>query len=219
MSLSKVITVAKGELGNTEWPPGTNLQKYGEEYGWNGVPYCSQFLWWVFNHADEAQAFFGGGKTASCGELYRYYKARGQTVNPSKAQVGDIAILNFKGTTETQHCGLLIEKSEQKGWWKVIEGNTSPGEEGSQDNGGCVALKLRHTSQMVGICRPQYKEEPVNDYKGHWAEKNIDWAKSIGIITGYSDGSFQPDRNISRAEIVTILRRYDEYRFGGEQKK
>ena len=219
MSLSKVIEVAREELGNTEWPPGSNMQKYGEAYGWNGVPYCAQFLWWTFNRAGEKEAFIGGGKTASCGELYRYYKERGQTVKPSKAQVGDIAILNFSGTKETQHCGLLVEKVGNQGWWRTIEGNTSPGDEGSQDNGGCVALKLRHINQMVGICRPQFKEEPVIDYKGHWAEKEIDWAKSIGIIKGYADGSFQPDRNITRAEIVTILRRYDEYRFGGEEKK
>lgn len=32
MSLSKVIETARGELGKTEWPPGSNRTKYWESY-------------------------------------------------------------------------------------------------------------------------------------------------------------------------------------------
>ena len=32
-----VLTVAAGEIGTTESPSNSNLQKYGEWYGWNGV--------------------------------------------------------------------------------------------------------------------------------------------------------------------------------------
>ena len=38
MSLSKVIEIARGELGQTENPAGSNLTKYGFWYGVDGVP-------------------------------------------------------------------------------------------------------------------------------------------------------------------------------------
>lgn len=68
MSLSKVIEAARGELGYTESPPGSNRTKYWESYDpkMQGQPWCVAFLWWCFAQAGERMAFFGGGKTASC---------------------------------------------------------------------------------------------------------------------------------------------------------
>lgn len=44
-----------------------------------------------------------------------------------------------------------------------------------------------------------------NDYTGHWGEANIAKALELGIIKGYPNGEFGPDRNITRAEFVTML--------------
>lgn len=46
-----------------------------------------------------------------------------------------------------------------------------------------------------------------SDISGHWAEEYIKKAANYMLITGYEDGSFRPDRNITRAEAVTILNR------------
>lgn len=43
------------------------------------------------------------------------------------------------------------------------------------------------------------------DVRGHWAESYISAAADLGIITGYPDGSFKPDKNITRAEAMTII--------------
>lgn len=206
MSLKKVIELAQRELGTTEYPPGSNLQKYGAEYGLNGAPWCVIFLWWLFTHADEALAFFGPGKTASCGQLLAWYKSVGQTVNAFSAQPGDILILNFHGTDDTEHCG-LVTKSYDGGRYQTIEGNTSPGEEGSQDNGGCVALKTRYAYQIVGACRPQYKAEEIQatDYSGHWAEDAIQFCIDHKIMTGYPDGTFRPDQTVTRGELAEVM--------------
>lgn len=215
MSLSKVIEVALGELGKTEFPKGSNLTEYGERYGRNGVPWCVIFLWDVFNRAGERMAFYNGGKTASCKTLLRCYKEEGKIVPITDIQVGDIPILNFSGKKvdgelDTEHCALVVEKGELAGTWYTVEGNTSPGLEGSQDNGGCVAMKLRHVKNIVAVCRPNYKpEEPetVDDVSGHWAKASIEWAKEKGLIKGYPDGSFQPDKPVTRAELAVILHR------------
>ena len=40
--------------------------------------------------------------------------------------------------------------------------------------------------------------------ESHWAFMYINSAFKRGWVTGYEDGTFKPDRNISRAEVVTI---------------
>ena len=43
------------------------------------------------------------------------------------------------------------------------------------------------------------------DIKGHWAEDAIQRMADKGVATGFPDGSFRPDINISRAEFCTLL--------------
>jgi len=43
------------------------------------------------------------------------------------------------------------------------------------------------------------------DVAGHWAEANILKAEKLGIIAGYPDGSFRPDRTVTRAEFAVML--------------
>ncbi|WP_083453989.1 cadherin-like beta sandwich domain-containing protein [Syntrophomonas palmitatica] len=45
----------------------------------------------------------------------------------------------------------------------------------------------------------------LNDISGHWAEKTIQELIDMEIISGYPDGSFKPDKIISRAEFAVIL--------------
>lgn len=216
MSLSKVIETARADLGYTENPPGSNRTKYWEAYDpkMQGQPWCVCFLWWVFQQAGERMAFFGGGKTASCSMLLRWYKEQGLTVPVEDVRVGDIVILNFSGTKDAQHCGLVtivdrVAVTRQLLQVQTIEGNTSVN--GSQDNGGVVAEKTRYPSQIVGVCRPQYKADdpqPVDDITGHWYTPSVEWAREKGLIKNYPDGSFKPNQPITRAEACVMLERF-----------
>ena len=214
MSKNKVIETARADLGYTENPPNSNMTKYGEAYGMNGVPWCVEALWFWFNQAGERMAFFGGGKTASCSVLLRWYREQGLTVSVEDVRVGDIVLLNFHNGTDTEHCGLVTEVNR----WAVtrelmqiqtIEGNTSVN--GSQDNGGMVAEKTRYQSQIVGVCRPQYKPDdpqPVDDVTGHWFAPSVEWAREKGLIKNYPDGSFKPNQPITRAEACVMFERF-----------
>jgi hypothetical protein len=45
----------------------------------------------------------------------------------------------------------------------------------------------------------------VSDISGHWASADIKQAISIGIVTGYPDGTFKPNHAVSRAEFIVML--------------
>lgn len=215
MSAEKVIEIARGELGTAEQPAGSNKVKYWDAYdkSFQGQPWCVAFLWWVFREAGEGSAFLGGGKTASCTTLLRWYEAQGQTVPVEQVQPGDIVLLNFNGGKTPEHCGLVEQVYDNPVWGRnfdTIEGNTSPSD-GSQSNGGKVCEKMRYPSQIVGVCRPMFKkkkeETPKDDVSGHWAEKSIRKAVRKGTMTGFPDGSFRPNDPLTRAELATILDR------------
>jgi hypothetical protein len=47
--------------------------------------------------------------------------------------------------------------------------------------------------------------EILKDIAGHWAESNIQKLVALGAISGYPDGTFRPNNNITRAEFATVL--------------
>ncbi len=45
----------------------------------------------------------------------------------------------------------------------------------------------------------------ASDIEGHWAENIIKEAVSVGLVSGYEDGSYKPEAFISREEFYTLL--------------
>ena len=63
----------------------------------------------------------------------------------------------------------------------------------------------RHPCRICRHLRPfdSSKAEENNsftDISGHWAEKEIERAATLGWVSGYTDSSFHPDAPITRAE-------------------
>ncbi len=50
--------------------------------------------------------------------------------------------------------------------------------------------------------------QKLSDINGHWANKEIQDFVSKGYLKGYPDGTFKPDKTISRAEFVRIVNNY-----------
>ena len=48
-------------------------------------------------------------------------------------------------------------------------------------------------------------DNKFNDISGHWASNFINAASEKGWISGYPDGSFKPQNNITRAEAITLI--------------
>ncbi len=47
-----------------------------------------------------------------------------------------------------------------------------------------------------------------DDIRNHWALNSMEQLNRLKILLGYSDGSFKPNRQITRAEAVTLLNRF-----------
>ncbi|MCU6792389.1 S-layer homology domain-containing protein [Paenibacillus sp. WQ 127069] len=49
------------------------------------------------------------------------------------------------------------------------------------------------------------KKVSLSDIAGHWSESGVNAAISKGYVDGYPDGTFQPERSVSRAEFIKML--------------
>jgi len=62
-------------------------------------------------------------------------------------------------------------------------------------------LQISRTKEEVPL------EYTFNDIQNHWAQGNIEEVARYNILKGYSDGSFRPQKQITRQEAVTIINR------------
>ena len=53
------------------------------------------------------------------------------------------------------------------------------------------------------------KSAGFSDVKaGKWYTNAVNWTASKGVVAGYPDGSFKPDKDVTREELATILYKY-----------
>lgn len=141
----QILDIARAEIGNKESPPGSNRQKYGKAYGWDGVAWCAIFVWWCFHRA-EADALLPT-KTASCWQLMDAAKKAGLWVT-SSFHPGDVLIYQFGASYHTGIC-----ESVSGNTVTAIEGNTGISNDA---NGGAVMRRKRNVTFVKGAVRPKY---------------------------------------------------------------
>lgn len=207
--MADVLKIAAGQLGTTESPAGSNRTKYGKWMGLDGQPWCMSFVQWCFDQAGTPLPY----KTGSCSALLSWFrKFRPEAVFVSDPQPEDIAIFTFG------HTG-IVEKA-LPGAVQCIEGNTSPGAAGSQDNGGGVYRRQRNMALVRALIRPYPKKEDImtgkeiydalSDYLAKqpvpsWAKAELEEAVRMGI----TDGS-NPMQLIPRYQAVILAKRAAE---------
>jgi L-asparaginase type II len=83
---------------------------------------------------------------------------------------------------------------------------------GGKVSGGYIVVETNHfTKFAVFATTPKPAEaapEPIAsllDISGHWAEDAIKTAIAKGIVTGYPDSTFKPERSVTRAEFAVML--------------
>ena len=206
--MADVLNIACGQLGVTESPAGSNRTKYGKWMGLDGQPWCMSFVQWCFHQAGTPLPH----KTGSCSALLNWYQKNRPECVVKGPQPGDIAIFTFG------HTG-IVERA-LPGSVMCIEGNTSPGQSGSQDNGGGVYRRQRNLALVRAFIRPFPKKEDImtgkeiydalNDYLSrqtvpNWAKAELEEAVKMGI----TDGS-NPMQLIPRYQAVILAKRAAE---------
>lgn len=77
------------------------------------------------------------------------------------------------------------------------------------------AMLVTILHRMSGAPDVSGMTEPFGDVSdSFWGRDSIAWAYNNGIIKGYEDGSFKPNKAVSRQELCTMLARY--MRFAGK---
>ncbi len=141
----QILTIARTEIGVRESPAGSNRQKYGKAYGWDGVAWCAIFVWWCFHQADAENLL--PMKTASCWQMMDAAKKAGLWVT-SGFKPGDVLIYKFGVSYHTGIC-----ESVSGNTVTAIEGNTGIN---NNANGGQVMRRKRNVTFVKGAVRPKY---------------------------------------------------------------
>lgn len=118
------------------------------------------------------------------------------------------ASLNKEGAAQSEIDGAMqllqtaindFEKSKIKEQ-ETLKNPTSPGNTSSGGSG--------QASKPSTVETPKPQEQisiKIADIAGHWAESDITYLVGKGAVTGYPDGSFKPNNNITRCEFISIL--------------
>ncbi|MGG3505613.1 S-layer homology domain-containing protein [Paenibacillus lautus] len=76
------------------------------------------------------------------------------------------------------------------------------------ENGTTRTYQLTiHRKAKPGTEEPKPEPKPVmlTDIAGHWASSAIEEAVQLGIVGGYPDHTFKPDRQVTRAEFMVMM--------------
>jgi hypothetical protein len=159
-----VIHLASTQKGTTEWPPGSNLVKYGAWYGDNGQPWCAMFVSWCFSHAGMPLIHYSycpyGAADFQSGAFGTWHGG------DAHAEPGDVVFYQWNGPNHAstqagrnaafEHTGIVVH--DDGSTITTLEGNTTPpGGTGDQSNGGGVYLRTRPKDYTIGgFGRPRF---------------------------------------------------------------
>lgn len=170
-TVSKLLDIARRQIGVKESPPKSNNVRYntwyyGREVSGSAYPWCAVYVAWVFDQAGVKLPI----RTASCGALMRAAQSAGCWVT-GDYRPGDVVIYDFPGGAKTDHCGIV--EAVDGTYISAIEGNTSSA---SDADGGAVERRARKFAQIVGAVRPTYDKE-VEEVRYNTVEECPIWAR------------------------------------------
>lgn len=144
--LASLLFVARGELGQGETPPGSNITKYGAWYPMNGAAWCAMFVSWCAHVAGIPTSIIPKHAYTPTGAKWFYDRNRWGTT-PKR---GAIVYFAFYGPTYQNrwkgicHVG-IVESVEADGSIITIEGNV-----------GNKVQRLRRRANIAGYGYPDY---------------------------------------------------------------
>jgi uncharacterized repeat protein (TIGR02059 family) len=155
------------------------------------------------------------------------------SVNNEQNKLGDAVEITFAGNPDwtAKITNVKVNDVSYKGQFAIVDGKitipaeifTAAGEyaivvKATAYKDADIKVTIAAAEPVVDPVQPPVDpiEPPVDpvqppvqaefkDIQGHWAENNIKQLVAIEAIDGYGDGTFLPEKVISRAEFVTVL--------------
>lgn len=164
---AEVEAVLRSEIGYTESPAGSNQNKFGAWYGWNGVPWCAIFISWGLY-----TAFHAHGEKSPVEDLQhpKGFAYTGAVITWAKDRslwsttpaYGALALYDWDSRTRPgpDHIGWVSQvDTANPDAFTAIEGNTAVG---NDSNGGQVLARNRRNDRgyCLGFVRIPYASAP-----------------------------------------------------------
>ncbi|NIK77812.1 sugar phosphate isomerase/epimerase [Paenibacillus castaneae] len=97
----------------------------------------------------------------------------------------------------SERAGIFYYDEAKKQWVEVM---------GSKVTGNQIAGEVDHFTKFAVLAVDKAAAvESFSDIAGHWAAASISEAVKLGIVSGYPDHTFRPNRTVTRAEFAVML--------------
>lgn len=72
----------------------------------------------------------------------------------------------------------------------------------TKNQGYYKRLDVGTTNPAAGTATTKFSDVPSTE----WFAANVQWASDIGLVDGYPDGTFQPNKSMTRAEVIKLIK-------------
>ena len=218
-----------GTLTRTDYKADGSVYHHYVQLGW------SKFVHGVANNATQAASWLltpDSNPTGAAGKTYRWLRdARSQyayavwAIDDNENGVPDYADVVTPPTTQPEPSSPSFRPApstrfydvDQTAWY--VDAINYVVKNGLMDGTGETTFAPNAQTNRAMLVTILYrldgepavtKNIPFSDVAaGEWYSDAINWAAANGIVGGYGDGTFRPDRDLTREEAATILYRYD----------
>jgi hypothetical protein len=161
---ARAVAWALGKVGVVEQPAGSNKgpgkdgisAMQNASIGFDGQPWCQCMASYSAQVGTRGRlkAAWYGGYTVSVVNMARNGQRGLAIVSLKDARPGDWVFFNFNpGGDPVEHVGIFLSYDKANGTVTCVEGNTSSGSGGSQDNGGGCFKRTRSASLVPAVVR------------------------------------------------------------------
>ena len=155
--------------------------------------------------------------------LYHYNTTQKQMLFETAAQVDASGNVALKFTHASEYAIVLDEKSHELPFTDTVEGAWYQGaveyvyRNGIMTGTSATTFEPGTTLSRAMVAQILYNLEgqptvteatTFTDSGTHWAAKAIAWAQKTGVVSGYEDNAFRPNKAVTREELAQMLYNY-----------
>ena len=155
--------------------------------------------------------------------LYHYNTTQKQMLFETAAQVDASGNVALKFTHASEYAIVLDEKSHELPFTDTVEGAWYQGaveyvyRNGIMTGTSATTFEPGTTLSRAMVAQILYNLEgqptvteatTFTDSGTHWAAKAIAWAQETGVVSGYEDNTFRPNKAVTREELAQMLYNY-----------